>query len=137
MRYLESQHSIRFAPYSLRIKYQPPEQTMMIDLSTIASLELIQNLHNAKSKNSLFGLLNQTQTPMGARMLRSNILQPSTQQDGVLGPRYNALEELSSKEDMYYEVRKGAVVLRAVCTTVTNFSQRFKGLTTSKSFSPG
>ena len=79
----------------------------MIDLSTIASLELIQNLHNSKSKNCLFGLLNQTLTPMGARMLRGNILQPSTQQDGVLDPRYDALDELSSKEDMFYEIRKG------------------------------
>lgn len=78
----------------------------MIDLSTIASLELIQNLHNTKSKNCLFGLLNQTLTPMGARMLRGNILQPSTQH-GVLDPRYDALDELSSKEDMFYEIRKG------------------------------
>jgi DNA mismatch repair protein MSH4 len=107
MRYLESEHSVRFAHHSLRIKYQPSEETMMIDLSTIASLELIQNLHNSKSKNCLFGLLNQTLTPMGARMLRSNILQPSTQQDGVLDPRYDALDELSSKEDMFYEIRKG------------------------------
>ena len=80
---------------------------MMIDLSSIVSLELVQNPHNPKSKDCLFGLLRRTQTPMGARMLRSNILQPSTQKDAILDSRYDAIEELSSKEDMFYEVHKG------------------------------
>jgi len=79
----------------------------MIDLSTIHSLELIQSLRHPKSKACLFGLLNQTMTPMGARMLRSNILQPSTQKDGILMPRYDAVDELCTKEDMFFELRKG------------------------------
>ena len=79
---------------------------MMIDLSTIHSLELIQNLQNAKSKDCLFGLMNETLTPMGSRLLRSSILQPSTQPD-VLIQRYEALDELTSKEDMYMQIRLG------------------------------
>ena len=79
----------------------------MIDLSTIHSLELIQNIENPKSKACLYGLLNQTVTPMGARMLRSTILQPSTQTDVILSPRYDALDEICSKEDVFFEVRKG------------------------------
>jgi len=79
---------------------------MMIDLSTIASLELIQNLQNATSKDCLFGLLNETLTPMGSRFLRSNILQPST--DAVkLEERFRALEELATKEEMFFAVREG------------------------------
>ena len=80
---------------------------MMIDISTIQSLELIQNLHVAKSKDCLFGLLNETLTPMGSRMLRSNILQPSTQTTHTLIPRLDALDELTAKEDMFFEIRKG------------------------------
>ena len=79
---------------------------MMIDLSTIQSLELIQNIHNPKSKECLFGLMNQTLTPMGARLLRSVILQPSTQ-PAVLVQRYEAVEELTSKGDMFYQARLG------------------------------
>ncbi|KAH8905275.1 hypothetical protein BR93DRAFT_946131 [Coniochaeta sp. PMI_546] len=105
MRYLDSEFSIRFAPHSLRIKYRSPEATMMIDLSAIASLELIQNLHYAKSKDCLFGFLNQVQTPMGSRMLRANILQPYTKIEDI-EPRYDALAELSTNEDMFHEVRK-------------------------------
>ncbi|OBT70038.1 hypothetical protein VE03_00464 [Pseudogymnoascus sp. 23342-1-I1] len=69
---------------------EPSEGSMMIDLSTIQSLELIQNITNVKSKDCLFGLLNETLTPMGSRMLRSNILQPSTQED-ILKNRYEAV----------------------------------------------
>lgn len=84
---------------------------MMIDLSAIASLELIQNLRQAKSKECLFGFLNQTQTGMGTRMLRANILQPFTQIDDIQ-PRHDTLEELSTNEDMFYEIRKGQDIPR-------------------------
>lgn len=78
----------------------------MIDLSTIVSLELIQNLQNSKSKDCLFGLLNETLTPMGSRLLRSNILQPSTE-PSKLSARYDAIDELATKEEMFYSVRQG------------------------------
>lgn len=78
----------------------------MISLPTIQALELVQNLQTPNSKACLYGLLNQTVTPMGARKLRSTILQPSTQTELVLQPRYDALEELCTKEDMFFDVRK-------------------------------
>ncbi|KAJ4410613.1 MutS protein msh4 [Gnomoniopsis sp. IMI 355080] len=105
MKYLELEFSLRIANHSLRIRYQPSEESMMISLPTIQALELVQNLQNPSSKASLFGLLNRTLTRMGARKLRSNILQPSTQAELVLKPRYAALEELCTKEDMFFEVR--------------------------------
>ena len=77
----------------------------MIDLSTISCLELIQNSLDAKSKDCLFGILNENLTPMGTRFLRSNILQPST--DAVkLQERYEAVEELGTKEDTFLAVRQ-------------------------------
>lgn len=80
---------------------------MMIDTSAIRSLELVQNIRNPKSKDCLYGLLNHTQTPMGARLLRNNILQPSTRQDNYLEPRYDGVTELITAEDMLANVRKG------------------------------
>jgi len=78
----------------------------MIDVSTIHSLELIQNLQNPKSKACLFGLLNETLTPMGSRLLRANILQPTINAE-VLEGRYDALEELATREDMFFATRSG------------------------------
>jgi DNA mismatch repair protein MSH4 len=79
---------------------------MLLDLSTIVSLELIQNLQNARSKASLFGLLNETLTPMGGRLLRANILQPSTESSKLLA-RYDAVEDLSTKGEMFVTIRQG------------------------------
>jgi len=78
----------------------------MIDVSTIYSLELVQNLQSPKSKDCLFGLLNETLTPMGTRLLRNNILQPLTDPD-VLNTRYTAVDELTTKEEMFFATRAG------------------------------
>jgi DNA mismatch repair protein MSH4 len=50
--------------------------------------------------------MNETLTPMGSRLLRSNILQPSTQKD-VLNQRYEAVHEFTVKEDMFFQTRLG------------------------------
>lgn len=109
-----------FAFHSLRIRYEPSQGSMTLDLATIVSLELIQNLQNVKSRDSLYGVLNQTLTPMGARLLRTNILQPSV--DRIkLTARYNAVEDLSTKEDMFVSVRqslKGFIDADKVLTSV-------------------
>lgn len=104
LKYTELALSKTFPYRSLRIKYEPSEGSMMIDLATIHSLELVQNLHHAKSRDCLLGLLNETLTPMGSRLLRSNILQPLTD-PSILNTRYDALEELSTKEEMFFAVR--------------------------------
>ena len=87
------------------MRYEPSEGSMFIDLPTIQSLELIQNLRDSKSKECLFGLLNQTLTPMGSRLLRCNILQPPTNQ-GVLEMRYAAVEELTTNEAVFLSIRQ-------------------------------
>ncbi len=111
MAYLEGEFSMRVHPHSLRIRYQPSEDTIMIDISTIQSLELVRNLKDFKSKSSLYGLLNTTLTPMGARMLRNNIVQPSTLTEPFLTPRYDAVEELMAGEEMFNLIRKGENIL--------------------------
>lgn len=78
----------------------------MIDLATIRSLELIQNLQKAKSKDCLYGILNETLTPMGARLLKSNVLQPIVDIE-YLEERFDAVEELTIKEDVFFAVRQG------------------------------
>lgn len=120
LKYIELELQRVFTSHSLRIKFEPSQGSMTIDLATIVSLELIQNLHNAKSKDSLYGLLNETTTPMGARLLRANILQPSTERV-KLTARYNAVEDLSTKEDMFVSVRqslKGLIDTDKVLTSV-------------------
>ncbi|PWW75164.1 hypothetical protein C7212DRAFT_297383 [Tuber magnatum] len=96
---------IRFAPHSLRIKYQGSEGSMLIDFSTVHSLEFIQNLQNPKSTDCLFGLLNNTLTAMGARLLRASILQPLTDLS-TLNARLDAVEEFTQHEEMFSQARQ-------------------------------
>ncbi|EFY89350.1 DNA-binding domain of DNA mismatch repair MUTS family [Metarhizium acridum CQMa 102] len=72
------------------------------NLAFKSDIDPMKNLDKPKSKDSLFGLLNQTKTPMGSRMLRNNILQPPTKYDTFIKPRYEALEELTSEEEMFH-----------------------------------
>ncbi|CAI7651342.1 unnamed protein product [Penicillium glandicola] len=120
LKYVEVELQRSFTMHSLRIRFEPSQGSMTIDLATILSLELIQNLQNAKSKESLFGLLNETLTPMGARLLRASILQPSTERV-KLTARYNAVEDLTTKEDMFVSVRqvlKGFIDADKVLTSI-------------------
>lgn len=106
IQYVELELNRVFMAQSLRIRFEPSQGSMSIDLPTIFSLELIQNLHMRKSKENLYGLLNETLTPMGARLLRASLLQPSTEESKILA-RYDAVEDLSTKEEMFASVRQG------------------------------
>jgi len=121
MKYIELAVGSSFCPQSLRIKFEPSEGSMLIDLSTIVSLELIQNLQDAKSKQCLFGILNETLTPMGSRLLRSNILQPSTDA-AKISERYEALGELTLKEGMFFEVRHGMTITTEIASYDTELA---------------
>ncbi|KAI9038336.1 MutS family protein MSH4 [Aspergillus affinis] len=120
IQYVELELNRTFMAHSLRIRFEPSQGSMSIDLPTIFSLELIQNLHVRKSKESLYGLLNETLTPMGARVLRANVLQPSTEESKLLA-RYDAVEDLSTKEEMFASIRqalKGFVDADKVLTSL-------------------
>jgi len=93
---------------------------MSIDPTTVRCLELIQNLQDDKSTDSLFGLLNNTSTAMGARFLKSNILQPSTEV-GFINTRLDAVEEFTKHEEMFFQVKealKGFPDMDRLCMAV-------------------
>ncbi|KAJ4854978.1 mutS domain V domain-containing protein [Trichoderma breve] len=119
MKYIDRQFNLSFSPQSLRIRYQPSEDTMMIDISAMQSLEVMRNLKSAKSKECLFGLLNHTLTPMGSRVLRNNMLQPPTDFDGFIKTRYDALEEMVTNEEMFHEIRKALKLFHDAEKTLT------------------
>ncbi|EHK18134.1 uncharacterized protein TRIVIDRAFT_194557 [Trichoderma virens Gv29-8] len=119
MKYIDHQFNLSFSPQSLRIRYQPSEDTMMIDISAMQSLEVMRNLKSAKSKECLFGLLDHTLTPMGSRVLRNNMLQPPTDFDGFIKTRYDALEEMVTNEEMFHEIRKALELFHDAEKTLT------------------
>lgn len=57
-------------------KFYYPEEFLFLDESTKRNLELIKNLWDGSEKYTLFSLLDKTETPMGARLLKEWILYP-------------------------------------------------------------
>lgn len=97
---------------------------MLIDFATVHSLELVSNVADPKGKKgeSLLGLLDNTVTGMGARLVRMNVLQPSTEGE-VLEKRLDAVEELTKGEDMFFagrEALKGMPDMDRLCTQVSS-----------------
>lgn len=82
-----------------RIRFEYPEDTMLIDSKTIKGLELVEN-KNTKNGLSFFSFLDSTVTPMGKRLLRNNILQPLTKEENI-SLRLDAVMELvQNKKDL-------------------------------------
>ncbi|KAI9625290.1 hypothetical protein PSHT_09166 [Puccinia striiformis] len=99
--------------HSLNLKWISVEGCMLIDRNTIQDLELINNAVSSKSKQSLFGLLNHTHTPMANRLLRSNLLAPPTE-IGVIESRLDAVQELIEMEDSFFNLRKSLKLLSQI-----------------------
>ncbi|MCB1282478.1 MAG: DNA mismatch repair protein MutS, partial [Salinibacterium sp.] len=68
-------------------------RTMAMDRSTRASLELVRTLRDADRKGSLLGVMDRTVTAMGARLLKSWILEPLLDADAIRD-RQGAVSEL-------------------------------------------
>jgi DNA mismatch repair protein MutS len=65
-------------PHLARPMMERPGGVMPIDEMTRRNLELVESLRGGDSSGTLLGVLDRTQTPMGARMLRQWLLAPLT-----------------------------------------------------------
>ena len=78
-----------------------PAGCMAIDFVTVKNLELIRNLQTGSQKyNSLFAVMNHTSTAVGARLLKSQILQPPTDAPTV-NMRLDAVESILDNEERH------------------------------------
>ena len=77
---------------------------MLLDQSAIRSLELVQS-SDGNRKGSLLDILDQSQTPMGARKIREWILKPLSEKDAI-SERHNRVENLLQNPIDREEIRK-------------------------------
>ncbi|GAA5925273.1 MutS family protein MSH4 [Sporobolomyces koalae] len=102
-----------FAPHSLKVSYAAFEGHCLIDSDSAKNLELVQNVLNHNSRQHLLGMLNRCFTPSGTRLLRANILAPSTDSDLILR-RYEAVDELVNTEERLRSLRKALESLKHI-----------------------
>src|SRR5205085_11976929 len=80
-----TQHLRRDCQHLTSISYYSPSQFLVLDSVTLRHLEILEPLHRDAPRNaSLFGVVNQTVTPMGARRLRDWLSQPLADAAGIV-----------------------------------------------------
>jgi DNA mismatch repair protein MSH4 len=111
LRYVETCSDHVFAPHSLKIEFSSGlVSRMIIDRSTAIHLELICNAQNGKEKESLYGVLNKTRTKVGDRLLRSNILRPSTD-----------AATINCRLDVVQSILDNSSICGEICDTLKSF----------------
>src|SRR6266850_2369955 len=76
----------------VRLQRLRPADCMTLDETAVRTLELLE-ASDGSTRNALFGVLDETVTPMGARMLRQWLLQPLLDA-GAIGARQDAVAAL-------------------------------------------
>lgn len=94
---LSIKHIQEIHPYSV-------SNFMSLDRISQRNLELTHSLHEGGRKNTLLDVLDQTSTPMGARMLRQWIKQPLLSLDGI-HKRQDAIQALLENPSSFLELK--------------------------------
>lgn len=76
---------------------------MTVDRSTILQLELLVNAKTAKVTNSLIGCIDRTKTTVGSRLLRSNLMSPSSS-IGTIQTRLELVDTFLGDADFFFTV---------------------------------
>jgi DNA mismatch repair protein MutS len=76
------------------ISYFEPSDFLTLDATTIRNLELVEGLDGSRQR-TLLGVIDETMTGMGSRLLKQWVLRPSMK-IGELNSRLNAVEELKN-----------------------------------------
>ena len=70
-----------------------PTEFMVLDSTTVRNLELIRNIRDNTSKNTVLSILDKTSTSMGSRLLKKWMLQPLIDVNEI-NKRLNAVEQI-------------------------------------------
>ncbi|MGH7990757.1 MAG: DNA mismatch repair protein MutS, partial [Limisphaerales bacterium] len=88
-----TQHLRRDAKNLTRISFYQRTDFLALDQTTLRHLEILEPLrHDAPRNSSLYGALNKTVTPMGARLLRNWLSQPLSKVEPIR-QRQNAVQQ--------------------------------------------
>ena len=80
------------------------EQEMQLDQSTLRNLEILKPVSEQRQSPTLFSTLDQTQTPMGARLLRQWVIRPLTQLS-MIQYRQDAVKEFVEHISLRMSIR--------------------------------
>lgn len=82
-----------------KISLYNPSDYMALDFATKRNLEIIQSMQMGGREGTLISILDKTETPMGARLLKKWISAPLKKVDAVIARR-DSIEELLIRKDL-------------------------------------
>ncbi|WP_068470493.1 DNA mismatch repair protein MutS [Candidatus Protochlamydia phocaeensis] len=101
---LPIEHIQDMRPYST-------SQFLLLDRMTQRNLELTHSLQDGSRRNTLLGVLDQTATPMGARLLQHWVKQPLLSVEEIRH-RQNGIQAFLDHEDRLYQFRERLIHIR-------------------------
>lgn len=85
------------------IKIKNAENRMELDKNTISNLELLETSYDHKINGSLFVILNRTKTAMGARLLKSLLIEPLKESEEI-NNRLDSVEILKNNIEKLHDL---------------------------------
>lgn len=79
-----------------KISVRSSSNKMLLDFSTLRNLELIKNIRDQSSRGTLLSVLDQTLTPLGARLIRKWLKEPLLNVSAI-NQRLQAIKELNQQ----------------------------------------
>lgn len=107
IRYVEHTDEVSFAPSSLRIRYRPNDNVVILDMSALEGLEIVSNARQRVgvggkgASDCLLRVMDKTKTRAGKRFLRRSLLEPNADMVDI-NMRQDAVGELTNSEEMYF-----------------------------------
>ena len=116
------QHLRRDAANLTRITCYEASDFLVLDSATLKNLEVLEPLHRDSARDaSLFGAMNRTVTPMGARRLRDWLTQPLSSASAIRD-RQDAVQQWLQHPSKLEEVRRALVEIRDLERTLSRLT---------------
>ncbi|HLP78287.1 MAG TPA: DNA mismatch repair protein MutS, partial [Candidatus Paceibacterota bacterium] len=117
-----TQHLRRDVAHLTRLSFYQRSDFLALDYTTLRHLEILEPLHHDAPRNAcLYGALNRTVTPMGARRLRDWLSQPLASVEPIRR-RQEAVELLISDSTMLNALRARLAEIRDLERTIGRLS---------------
>lgn len=104
-----------------RISTYQPEDCLILDRISQRNLELVEPLFNGEKNNTLLSVMDETVTPMGARLLREWMLRPLKDKAPIL-QRQDAVEDLFRDPALLARLRERLSAIKDLERTVTRLA---------------
>ena len=104
-----------------RISAYQPEDCLVLDRVSQRNLELVEPIFTGEKNNTLLSVMDETVTPMGARMLREWMLRPLNKLRHIV-ERQDAVDDLFSHPMLLAELREMLAAIRDIERTITRLA---------------